>query len=105
MEAAVTKRDQQLADYMHEKNEPCPVCMGNIRNGACVADVVWGHLAAEHGRPMNSTTPLSEIAEDSLSRLALMHEIEDIIGRQLPGDDVLKYQTVGDVMDAVRKIA
>ena len=53
---------------------------------------------------VNGDTPLSEIAQDSLSRIDFLFEIEEAIGKKIPEDKILEIETVGDLLEIIEKL-
>jgi len=47
---------------------------------------------------------LSGISNDSISRVEFLFEIEQLIGKKIPEDDIFDVETVGDLLRLVNKI-
>lgn len=53
---------------------------------------------------ITNETKLSEITEDSIDRIDLLFEIEQLIDKKIPEEDILNMETVGDILHSVNKI-
>jgi acyl carrier protein len=49
-------------------------------------------------------TSLHELGFDSLDMITAMFELEDRFGISIPDDQFRAFQTVGDVIEAIRKL-
>ena len=53
------------------------------------------------GISVTKETLLSDIAEDSLSKVDLLFQIEQELDKSIPQDEVLDLETVGDLVKAI----
>lgn len=52
---------------------------------------------------INTGTLLADIAEDSISRVELLFEIEQMLGCTISEDEVFEIETVGDLLHIINK--
>lgn len=52
---------------------------------------------------VNENTNLSELAEDSFGKVELLFEIEEIIGKKLNEEEILRVETLSDLFEIVEK--
>jgi len=50
-------------------------------------------------------TKLSDITEDSIGRIELLFEVENILDKKIPEEDILSMETVADLIRVVNKIS
>ena len=55
------------------------------------------------GIAVTKETLLSDIAEDSLSKVDLLFQIEQVLDKNIPQDEVLDLETVGDLVEAMAR--
>jgi acyl carrier protein len=55
------------------------------------------------GIAVTRETLLSDIAEDSLSKVDLLFQIEQELDKNIPQDEVLDLETVGDLVEAMNR--
>jgi acyl carrier protein len=55
------------------------------------------------GIAVTKETLLSDIAEDSLSKVDLLFQIEQELDKNIPQDEVLDLETVGDLVEAMNR--
>jgi acyl carrier protein len=53
---------------------------------------------------ITNETPLMDIAEDSLGKLEMLFEIEEVLDIQIPHDAVIEIGTVGELIEAIKKV-
>lgn len=53
----------------------------------------------------NSESALLDFCEDSISRVELLFEIEEAIGKRIPEDDIFEIENLQDLYDVVAKLA
>jgi acyl carrier protein len=53
---------------------------------------------------ITNETPLMDIAEDSLGKLEMLFEIEEVLDVQIPHDSVIEIGTVGELIEAIKKV-
>ena len=53
---------------------------------------------------IETDTLLAEIAEDSISKIDFLFEIEKTLGKKIPEQDILEMETVGDLLHAINKL-
>lgn len=58
-------------------------------------------ILKNYGVEVTDNTLISEIAEDSLSRIELLFEIESKLKHSIPQEKVLDIETFGDLMRAL----
>jgi|688.fasta_scaffold746888_2 acyl carrier protein len=49
-------------------------------------------------------TKLSDITEDSIGRIELLFEVEQLLNRKIPEEDVLSMETVADLLHVINKL-
>jgi acyl carrier protein len=49
-------------------------------------------------------TKLSDITEDSIGRIELLFEVEHLLNRKIPEEDVLSMETVADLLHVINKL-
>lgn len=62
---------------------------------------IVGMLVEKFGGGVGSDTQLNDLAEDSLSKVELLFEIEKISGLKLPTEYLLDAETVGDILKLI----
>jgi acyl carrier protein len=55
------------------------------------------------GIAVTKETLLSDIAEDSLSKVDLLFQIEQELDKNIPQDEVLDLETIGDLVEAMAR--
>lgn len=58
-------------------------------------------LKKKFGNEVVLETNIYELVQDSISRVELLFEIEQISGIKVSGDDILDAETVGDVIKLI----
>lgn len=53
---------------------------------------------------ITNETSLMDIAEDSLGKLEMLFEIEEVLDIQIPHDAVIEIGTVGELIEAIKKV-
>lgn len=48
--------------------------------------------------------PLMDIAEDSLGKLEMLFEIEEVLDIQIPHDSIVEIETVGELIEVIKKV-
>ena len=66
---------------------------------------IVGMLAEKFGEGVGPDTLLHDLAEDSLSKVELLFEIEKISGLKLPSEYLLDAETVEDILKLIRSKA
>lgn len=56
-----------------------------------------------YGVEVTNQTTISEIVEDSLSKIELLFEIEKELGRSLPQDEVIEIETFGELIGVLER--
>jgi acyl carrier protein len=72
-----------------------------------IDDEIKKVIADKCGISVESVTSdilLSDISNDSISRVEFLFEIEQLIGKKIPEDDIFDVETVGDLLRLVNKI-
>lgn len=59
-------------------------------------------ILKNYGVEVATDTLISDVAEDSLSRIEFLFEIESKLGRPIPQEKVLDIETFGDLMKAIK---
>lgn len=52
---------------------------------------------------VNENTNLSELTEDSFGKVELLFEIEEIIGKKLNEEEILRVETLSDLFEVLEK--
>lgn len=55
-------------------------------------------------KKVDEQTSLSHLAHDSFAKIEMLMAIEQSIGVAIPEEDIFYMETVGDLIDAVRKL-
>lgn len=55
-------------------------------------------ILQNYGLECNENTKISEIAEDSLTRVEMLFELEKELNLKIPHNEVLDIETVGDLL-------
>lgn len=78
---------------------------GAARDG--VVEVSHGRLMAMledyRGAPVSYDMEIHQIAEDSLTLLAMVSDLEDLCGRKFSDEEILRWATVSDIIESVSK--
>lgn len=61
-------------------------------------------VLAQLGVVVSKETKLSEIVEDSLSKIDLLFEIETSLDVTIPPDEILDIETIGELVKAINDI-
>lgn len=66
--------------------------------------MVFGYVFDKFKLEAVRSTPLSDFVEDSIDRVEMLFELEELFGVRLSEDDILGLETVGDVCVKVRAL-
>lgn len=61
-------------------------------------EIIKKLILDKYGVEINSNTQISEIVEDSLSKIEFLFEIEKALNRSIPHEEVLDVETFGDLI-------
>ncbi len=67
--------------------------------------VVFAEKAGISLEEVTTDTSLSSIAEDSLSKIDFLFELEQLVGKRIPENDVIEAETFGDLLHIINKIS
>lgn len=68
-----------------------------------IKDILAKKFQIEFSEITNETS-LMDIAEDSLGKLEMLFEIEEVLDIQIPHDAVIEIGTVGELIEAIKKV-
>jgi acyl carrier protein len=72
-----------------------------------LADQIRARLSAVLRKPLDGVTletSLAELGFDSLDMITAMFELEDQFGISIPDEQFRAFRTIGDVIEAIRKL-
>lgn len=64
---------------------------------------VLDFLRNKFNQPIDENSFLAEFSEDSMSRVEILFELEQLIGKKLNEEDILNIETVQDLINVVSK--